>query len=382
MKGYYKLYKGKYEPADKRALWLKPTDSGRQVEAYFFGSGGWTRIIMDDMSRYGTGITYDSEAKTLTLTNSDGETLATIDATDFIKDGMLDSASFVTEDDGGNEGAFIHLVWNTDAGKEDMYIDVSLLIDIYTGGDAIIVDNNKISVVYDNSTIKLDESGSLYVVNALSDSEKSWIEDELFDTLYTVSIARSASSVVYSGSDYTVTWTLTTKYDGTLVDIDEDSIPSGWTWVSTGTYTKTTTVTSSTGSSVSSGSAVCTYNGRSKTASSVSCTNIKYSYILFSSDETLTSETLTELIEDGGVQMSTSNAIAGDYDLDIEEAGVYVFFAIANTSTLNSVTQLGLNYLSTDSTFPQSLTREGYGTYKVYRSSLTMGAGAQSVTVA
>lgn len=252
--------------------------------------------------------------------------------------------------------------------------DTSLLFDEQEDGDV------DVSVNFDDETITQDEDGVIYAVNALTDSEKSWIEDELFDTLFTVSIARSASSTVFSGSSYTVTWTLTCEYDGTLVDLDET--PSGWTYSSTGTYTKTSTVTSSTGSSVSSSSVTCTYNGRSKTASSVSSTNIKYSYIVYSSDESLTDDTLTEYIQNSGVQMSTSNTVSGDYDLTIPEEGVYVYFCIANTSSLSSVTQLGLNYLSTDSTFPQSLTRENYGTYTVYRSANLMAAGSQSVTVA
>lgn len=116
MKGYYKLYKGKYEPTDRRVLWLKPTDSGKQVLAYFFGSGGWTRIFdyeagtgvvvgedtieldSEYMLQYATGLLYDGSSNIITLTNSNGDVLATIDTTDFVKDGMLSSVEYTTTD--------------------------------------------------------------------------------------------------------------------------------------------------------------------------------------------------------------------------------------------------------------------------------------------
>lgn len=296
-----------------------------------------------------------------------------------------------TNDDGElvfkklDQGGVSSITWTADENLEEDELGggtITFNSSSEESSGEFVLDSNSFEVT-ENTDEDTDEESStpnltISVKNVLSDSEKEWIEEQLFSELFTVSISRSASSHVWDGEEYTVTWTLTAKYDGTLVDLD--STPSGWTYSSTGTYTKTSTITSSTGSSVSSGSVSCTYNGNSKTASSVSCTNIVYSYIVYSTDETIT-EDVFDTIEDDGIRMSSSNSISGDYDLEITEEGVYVFFVISKTSTLNGVTQLGLNYLSTDDTFPYSLTRENYGSYKIYRSSITMSVGTQSITI-
>lgn len=205
----------------------------------------------------------------------------------------------------------------------------------------------------------------------LTTAEKSWIEKQLFDSLFTCTITASPSSGVYPDNT-SVGYTLTTKYDGTLVDLD--SVPSGWDKTGTGTYVAYYDVTDTTGSSISSGSVTCTYNGSSKTASAASYTNIKYSYIYYSA-----AESLTEFPETGLTQLSTSNNISGDKTLTIDADGKYVYFIIANTSILNNVQQLGLNYLQDDG--GTALTREGYGTYTVYRSANAMSQGTQTVTI-
>lgn len=262
--------------------------------------------------------------------------------------------------------------------SSDNSITVVKNYDADSDGD---VDGINIQVNIDNSTIKQDDDNQLYVVNALSDGEKGWIEEQLFDTLFTCTISRSATYVIFLGSSTTVTWTLTTTYDGDPVDLDE--VPSGWTRTGTGTYTKTSTISSTTGSSVSSGSVTCYYTPSStqfsKTASSVSCTNVKYSYIYCTTDESISS--LDSVDFDSATMMNTStatNTISGSKSITFE-ADQYAYFIVANTSSLSSVTQLGLSYINSSYS---SLTRTNYGTYKVYRSINAMGAGTQSVTVA
>lgn len=214
------------------------------------------------------------------------------------------------------------------------------------------------------------------VETKLSSSEKAWVEEQLFNTLFTATISASPSSSVFEGKDITVTYTLTTKYDGNNVDLD--SIPSGWTKSSTGVYTKTGVITSSTGSSINSGNATCTYNERSKTANAASSNNIKYSYILTSTASSLTTSDL-DTIATNGTQISTSNTISGDKTINITTDKSYVYFVISNTSTLKNVQQLGLDYL--EDKVGTSLTRTDYGTYKIYRSANSMSVGTQTVTI-
>lgn len=210
----------------------------------------------------------------------------------------------------------------------------------------------------------------------LTAAEKSWVADQLFNKLFTGSISASPSSKTFVGASYNVTFTLQTKYDGALVDVD--AVPSGWTRTATGTYTKTVTATSSTGASVSSGSVSVTYNGNSKTIGGASCTNVKDSYILLSTSEALTQDDL-DGVATNGVKINSGNSVSGDKTINVTEEGSYVYFVISGTSSLRNVQQLGLDYLS-DKTGTQ-MTRTGYGAYKVYRSANSMSVGEQSVTI-
>ena len=89
---------------------------------------------------------------TLTLTYSEGDkkikllgvgdaVVAELDATAFIKDGMLAGATYDPDADK------LVLSFNTDAGKEDIEVPLSDLV--YTAGNGIDITNNKISVVID-----------------------------------------------------------------------------------------------------------------------------------------------------------------------------------------------------------------------------------------
>ena len=94
------------------------------------------------------GLSYDSENKKIKLTGINKAEIASIDAADFIKDGMLDTAKF---DPKTKE---ITLTFNTASGKDPITIDVSSLVDTYTAkaegglileGNAFSVDTTKIA---------------------------------------------------------------------------------------------------------------------------------------------------------------------------------------------------------------------------------------------
>lgn len=90
------------------------------------------------------GLAYDSDNKKIYLTqgvNEDAAIIDTIDATAFIKDGMLEKAELVTNPEGQPNGTYIKLTFNTDAEKEIIYINVTSLIDTYTGDGYITVEN-------------------------------------------------------------------------------------------------------------------------------------------------------------------------------------------------------------------------------------------------
>ena len=83
------------------------------VDAHSGGGG--------DTSNLGASLAYDSNTKKIELKNTSKEVISSIDATAFVKDGMLDS---VTVSDGN-----LNFVFNTDAGKETISIPMSSFFD-------------------------------------------------------------------------------------------------------------------------------------------------------------------------------------------------------------------------------------------------------------
>lgn len=106
-------------------------------------------------------ISYDANTKRINLwassadVNADGkQPLSSIDASAFVKDGMLNSVEVVeaTVDspvDGHTSGTYIKFTWNTDSGKaESTIIEASKIGKIYSGSESIKIDEatNAISV--------------------------------------------------------------------------------------------------------------------------------------------------------------------------------------------------------------------------------------------
>lgn len=81
------------------------------------------------------GIVYDSENKKIKLV--EGGSDLEIDASDFIKDGMISGVTIDENDD-------LIITFNTDAGKENIVLPLDQLVDIYTGveGDRVKVTVN------------------------------------------------------------------------------------------------------------------------------------------------------------------------------------------------------------------------------------------------
>lgn len=80
------------------------------------GSGGG-----GDTSGLGASLAYDSDTKRLELKNTSGDVISSIDATAFVKDGMLDSVTV----SGGN----LNFVFNTDAGKSEISVPLTEFFD-------------------------------------------------------------------------------------------------------------------------------------------------------------------------------------------------------------------------------------------------------------
>lgn len=98
------------------------------------------------------GLSYDSENKKIKLTGINKAEIASIDAADFIKDGMLDTAKF------DPETKEITLTFNTASGKDPITINVSSLVDTYTAkaGSGLTLNDHEFGI--DTSVIATAQS--------------------------------------------------------------------------------------------------------------------------------------------------------------------------------------------------------------------------------
>lgn len=102
---------------------------------------------------------YDSESKKIQLKGIGNAVVSELDASEFIKDGMINSVAY----DAATKKMTI--TWNTDAGKEATEIDMTGLVDTYTADNkGLVVENNQFSVKLDassNNRLTVSDSGLL-----------------------------------------------------------------------------------------------------------------------------------------------------------------------------------------------------------------------------
>lgn len=89
---------------------------------------------------------YDSTAKKIQLLGIGDAKIAEIDATDFIKDGMVNKVEF------DPTSKILTITFNTDSGKEAITVNLSSLVDTYTAGNGIAIAGNVVSVKRDPSS--------------------------------------------------------------------------------------------------------------------------------------------------------------------------------------------------------------------------------------
>lgn len=88
-------------------------------------------------------LSYDSDKKEIYLKGKGDTVISTVDAADFIKDGMIDNVAWSTES--GKETTLV-ITFNTDVGKEAVEVDFQKLVDTYTAGNGIDVNGQVVSV--------------------------------------------------------------------------------------------------------------------------------------------------------------------------------------------------------------------------------------------
>ena len=143
----------------ENAIEISETDSSTNTKTVSLTISDEDTILSQDESGLFAvlSLSYSSDDKKIYLYGKDTtNAISEIDATDFIKDGMLSSAELYTAtstDTSLEEGhKYVVLTFN-DEGGDTIYLDVNDLVDVYTGGDGISVsDANVISVVVDDDS--------------------------------------------------------------------------------------------------------------------------------------------------------------------------------------------------------------------------------------
>lgn len=115
-----------------------------------------TIINKDGLLQTDLLLSNDKDNHILSIVTGKGNTVSTWDYTEFyqeaVKDGILESVSLIVIPgdenavEGREEGTYLKFVFNTAAGQDPIYVNVTDLIDIYTGSTYIDVTNGVISI--------------------------------------------------------------------------------------------------------------------------------------------------------------------------------------------------------------------------------------------
>lgn len=107
-------------------------------------------------------LTYNTATKKINLEGFDSSIIASIDATAFIKDGMINTVELVTDPKSHDPGTYLVITFNTDAGKDAIYLDVTGLIDVYQGTNGVKVTGKDIHLIIDPTSepyLSLSDNG-------------------------------------------------------------------------------------------------------------------------------------------------------------------------------------------------------------------------------
>ena len=131
----------------------------------------------------GLSLEYDSEAKKILLKGTGVENVS-IDASEFVKDGVLSNVAVVEATPSNpilssTSGKFIQFIWNTDAGNKDMYLPVEDFAKTYVDSDSIAIGSDNTINVKKVDASKTTLGGDIKVAggplaNNIVDSGDEW----------------------------------------------------------------------------------------------------------------------------------------------------------------------------------------------------------------
>lgn len=171
---------------------------------------------------------YNSTTKKIQLLGIGNAVIAEVDASDFIKDGMVNTVSF------DPESKALTITFNTDSGKETITVDLSSLVDTYTAGNGIAIDKNAVSIKVDPTSEKflsVDTAGvKISGVQSAIDAAKDAVVGEDTDTATSNTVHGAKAYAASLASNYA------TAAQGKKADSALQSITKG----TDGSYVTTT----------------------------------------------------------------------------------------------------------------------------------------------
>ena len=170
---------------------------------------------------------YDSTAKKIKLLGINNAVIAEIDATDFIKDGMVNKVEF------NPTSKILTITFNTDSGKQAIQVDLSSLVDTYTAGKGIAIDGNVISVKRDTNsegflsvgTAGVKLSGVQSAINTAKNAVIGYDGDTATSNTvfgakkYADSLSKNYATALQGGKADTALQSITEGTDGSYVTI-------------------------------------------------------------------------------------------------------------------------------------------------------------------
>lgn len=109
-------------------------------------TGDKVLAVADNAISSTLNLAYSSVDKKIKLTGIADVLIAEVDATDFIKDGMVDTASF------NPETKKLTITFNTVSGKDPVEVDLASLVDTYIAGNGIAITGNSVAIKLDTAS--------------------------------------------------------------------------------------------------------------------------------------------------------------------------------------------------------------------------------------